>query len=281
MQHVEGRFTGAGGIELYYQQWLPESEPRAVVTLVHGVCEHSGRYMNVVAPLVDAGYAVCAYDHRGHGASPGPRVHINQWSEYRDDLSAYLAMVSDQVPGRPIVLYGHSMGSLVILDYLLERSDGLAGAVVSGVALEPAGVGSPATIVMAKVLSRVAPRFSVDLKIDAASLSRDPEAVAATRADSMMTSRATVRWGAESIRTVERIKQGLRDIGVPLLVVHGGADPLNLPSGAHALFDAASSTDKTLRVYPGAYHEPHNDLCHEQVAADVAAWLDHVADAPA
>ncbi len=97
----------------------PDSDPRAVVVLVHGVGEHSGRYMNIVGPLVEGGYAVFSYDQRGHGASEGRRVHIDRWSEYRDDLGTYIEMVSTQVPERPVVLYGHSMGSLVVLDYLL------------------------------------------------------------------------------------------------------------------------------------------------------------------
>lgn len=276
VQHEEGRFAGAGGLELYWQCWRPSSEPRAVVALVHGVGEHSGRYMNLVGPLVDDGYAVYGYDQRGHGRSPGPRVHIDRWADYRDDLGAYLGMVAQQAPGRAIVIYGHSMGTLVVLDYLLQRPGGLAGAIVSGVALQPAGVGKPYQVAMARVLSRVAPRLSVDLGIDGGSLTRDPQVLEAARADPHLTSRATVRWGAESLATVRRVRQGLATIDLPLLVLHGGADPLNRPAGAQALFETVSSPDKTLHIYPGVRHEPHNDLGHEQVAADVKEWLAHL-----
>jgi len=277
MQHAEGRFPGVGELDLYYQSWLPESAPRAVVALVHGVGEHSGRYMNVVGPLVDAGYAVYGYDHRGHGKSPGPRVHISSWSQYRDDLTTYLGVIAEEMPSLPVVIYGHSMGSLVVLDYLLEQPDGLAGAIISGIAIEPVGVGSPATIVAAKVLSGVVPRLSVSLKIDASALTRDPEAMERFRSDPMLTDRATVRWGAESLKTVERVKGGLDRVDVPLLVLHGEADPLNSVSGAHALHETAMHPDKTLCVYPEARHEPHNDLCHAELASDVISWLDRVA----
>src|SRR5512137_1417329 len=117
MQHIEGSFRGVGGLELYRRCWQPESEPRAAVVLVHGVGEHSGRYMNVVGPLVEDGYAVYSYDQRGHGVSPGPRVHIDRWTEYREDLTTYVSDVAEQVGDVPVVLYGHSMGSLVVLDY--------------------------------------------------------------------------------------------------------------------------------------------------------------------
>ncbi len=277
MQHTEGRFAGVGGLELYRRSWQPETEPRAAIVLVHGVGEHSGRYMNVVAPLVEAGYAVYSYDQRGHGNSPGPRVHINRWTEYREDLTTYTRIVMEQAHDVPVVVYGHSMGSLVVLDYLLQRPEGPAGAIISGIAIEPVGVGSRATIAMARVLTHVLPRLSVDLGIDASALTRDPQALAAYAADSLVTGRATVRWGTESLDTVARIKAGMGGIDLPLLVIHGGADHLNCPDGAQALFDAVPHADKTLRVYPGVYHEPHNDLGHEQVAADVTEWLGHLA----
>lgn len=279
MRYDEGRFAGVEGLELYCQDWCPDSEPRAVVALVHGVGEHSGRYMNVVRPLVEAGYAVYGYDHRGHGNSPGTRVHIESWEQYREDLTTYLGVIAQRVPGRPIVLYGHSMGSLVVLDYLLERPGDIRGAIISGIATEPAGVGNPATIAAAKVLSGVAPRLSVNLGIDVGSLTRDPAAVEAFRADPLITGRATVRWGAEILKTVERVKAGLGRVDRPLLVIHGEADPLNMVAGARALYDASPHPDKTLRLYPGVLHEPHNDLGHEQVAADIRQWLDRHASA--
>jgi alpha-beta hydrolase superfamily lysophospholipase len=229
--------------------------------------------MNVVGPLAEAGYTVCGYDQRGHGVSPGPRVHINRWTEYREDLTAYLMVVAEQVPGVPIVLYGHSMGSLVVLDYLLHRQEGLAGAIISGIAIEPVGVGSRATIATARVLTHVLPRLSINLGIDASDLTRDPQALADYAADPLVTGRATVRWGTESLDTVARIKEGMAGIDLPILVIHGGADKLNCPEGAKALVAAVPNADKTLRIYPGVCHEPHNDVGHEQVAADIEEWL--------
>lgn len=273
MRHQDGRFTGAGGLELYRQEWLPDSEPSAVVVLVHGVGEHSGRYMNVVGPLVASGHAVYGYDHRGHGRSEGRRVHIDDWSEYREDLGTFLDLVARDTSGLPVVVYGHSMGSLVVLDYLLQSQDGLTGAIISGVALEPAGVSKPYLIALAKMLSGVTPTLAVSLGIEPESLTRDPEALAAYHADELIAPKATVRWGAQCLETVERIKAGMRGVELPILVVHGEEDPLNLPSGAHELYEVVPCADKTLNVYAGAHHEPHNDIGHEKVAADIAAWV--------
>lgn len=277
MQHVESSFTGVGDLELYTQSWLPDRSPRAVIALVHGVGEHCGRYMNVVEPLVEAGYAVYSFDQRGHGASAGRRVHVDRWTEYRDDLATFLGIVSAKEPGCPVILYGHSMGSLVVLDYLLQKPTGLAGAIISGVALQPAGVGSPAMIAIARVLTHVTPTLAINLGIDAESLTRDPDALAAYDADPLVTGKATVRWGTESLDTVERIKAGMAGIDLPILVVHGEDDQLNLVAGARALYEALPGADKTIRVYPGVLHEPHNDMDHKQLAADITAWLDHLA----
>ena len=295
-----------GGLELYWQCWRPDPAPqgatpqesapqgpaaqgtaaqgtapqgaasRPVVALVHGVGEHSGRYGNLVRPLVAGSYTVYGYDQRGHGRSPGPRVHIERWTDYRADLGAFLGLVARRAPGRPVVLYGHSMGTLVVLDYLLEHPGEPAGAIVSGVALQPAGIAKPYRVAAARVLSALAPRLRVDLGIRGDSLTRDPTALEALRADPLLTTRATTRWGAESLATVRRVTGGMATIDLPLLVLHGGADPLNLPAGARALFAAAPAADKTLRIYPDVLHEPHNDLGHEQVAADVEEWLAHL-----
>ena len=281
MRHEEGRFAGVGGLQLYWRGWLPDAAsldpaPQAVLALVHGVGEHSGRYRNLVGPLVEGGYPVYGYDQRGHGRSPGPRGHIERWADYRGDLRAFLGLVVQHAPGRPLVLYGHSMGSLVVLDYLLQRPVGLAGAIVSGVALQPTGVGKPYQLATARVLSRITPRLSVDLGIHADSPTGDAEGLEAARSDPYLPSRATVRWGTESLATVRRITAGMAAIDLPLLVLHGGADPLNRPAGAQALIDAVPNPDKTLHVYPGVRHEPHNDRGHEQVAADVKEWLAHL-----
>ncbi len=281
MQHVEGRFVGHEGIELFRQSWQPDFAPSAVVVLVHGVGEHSGRYDNVVKPLAGSGVAVCSYDQRGHGRSPGRRVHIDRWTEYREDLHSFVQAVADEYPETPRVVYGHSMGSLVVLDYLLNYPDGLAGSVISGVALEPIGVGSPAQVAVARLLTGVLPTLSIDLKIDANSLTSDPVALEAFREDALVTGRATVRWGTESLATVSGIKDGMGTIDLPMLVIHGAEDPLNSVAGARNLFGAISASDKELRIYDRTMHEPHNDLVHEQVAEDIIRWIAHLAESPA
>ncbi len=274
MKHEEASYHGTGGLELYYQCWQPDVESRAIVVIVHGVAEHSGRFMNLVDPLTTGGYAVYSNDHRGHGHSPGQRVHINQWGEYREDLRAFLEEIGKLEPGKPIFLYGHSMGSIIVLDYILNYPEGLRGAIISGVALEPVALAKPYLVALAWVLSRIWPRFSMNLGMDTKALSRDPAVVKAYETDPLVSRRATVRWGIEAFNAVAWIKAHASEISLPILLLHGDADRLNLVQGSHNLYEAMTHADKTLIIYPGGYHELHNDIDHEQVVNDIKEWLD-------
>ena len=176
MRQPQGSFRGSGDLELFWQTWLPDTKPRAVVAIVHGFGEHSGRYGNVVNYLVPRGFAVAAYDLRGHGRSQGPRGLILSWDEYRDDTRLFLESVRPDSPGAPVFLYGHSLGGLIALDYVLHMPEGLRGVIASGPVLGPPGV-SPFLLMLARVLTVVTPRLSLDSGLDATALSRDPAVV--------------------------------------------------------------------------------------------------------
>jgi alpha-beta hydrolase superfamily lysophospholipase len=276
MRHHELTIKTHDGLELYAQNWQPEENPKAILTIVHGVGEHSGRYMNLVDALVPKGFAIWSFDHRGHGRSPGRRGHIGAWSDYRGDLDHVLRFIEDRHPTLPRFLLGHSMGSLVVLDYILrdDRSERLEGVIVSGVPFEPVGVAGPALILVAKVLSRILPRFHLTTEITPEALSRDIDVQEAARTDPLSHSQVTARWGTEAMATVSWVKAHPDRVNLPILIVHGGADPLNTAAGAEAWFKEVAHPDKRLRIYPGSLHEVHNDLDHAELAQDILAWLE-------
>jgi len=274
MEHREGTFQGAGGLELYYQSWRAEGKSLAVLAIIHGFGEHSGRYTNVVNHLIPKGYAVFGFDLRGHGRSPGQRGHINSWDEYREDVRAFLQMTSRREPNQPVFMLGHSMGALIALDYVLRDSAGLRGAIISGAPLEPVGVAKPFLVMLARVLSRVWPRFSLPLGLDAKGISRDPDVVKAYEADPLVHGKTTVRWGTEILQTIEWAKAHAAEVNIPILLIHGGSDPLNSPDGTRNFFEKVISPDKEMKVYLGSYHEAHNDLDYGQVMNDIAQWLE-------
>jgi alpha-beta hydrolase superfamily lysophospholipase len=273
MKHSEGTFRGAGGLDLYGQCWQDAREPQAIVAIVHGHGEHGGRYMNVVRSLLSHGCAVCAFDHRGHGRSRGQRGHINSWSEYREDVGSFLFWIADRENHRPVFLMGHSMGALVALDYVLRGSGGIAGAIISGAPIEPAGVAKPALVLLSRLLSRAVPRFPLRLALDTSALSRDAAAVRAYAEDPLVHGRFTARWGTESLAALAWVKAHAPDVNIPILFIHGGGDRLNLSDGSRRFFERVASSDKTIHVYPDMFHELHNDIGYDQVMKDLAQWL--------
>ncbi len=274
MSVQEGTFEGVGGLKLYERTWLPEGEPRAVLAVAHGVGEHIGRYENLAAGLLQAGFVVAGYDHRGHGRSQGQRGHIMGWEDYRDDLTHFLERVAERFPQTPRFLFGHSMGSLIVLDYLQESGgEGLRGAILSGTALEPLDAAPPLLVFVARLLSRLAPRFSLKVDLPGDSLARDPQVAQAYMEDPLVFWERSTRWGAETLRIIDKIKAHPDQITLPVLFVHGEADPLLSAQGASAFAARVASTDKTVNIYPESRHEPHNDLDHERVIADIAEWM--------
>ena len=273
LKDIEGIFKETDGIELFYRCRQPEEDARAVLAIVHGHGEHSGRYANVVRFLASRGYAVYGFDQRGHGRSPGQRGHIDSWADYRGDIGAFLRLIESREPRRPVFLMGHSMGALVVLDYLLHDSKGIRGAIISGAPIEPAGVAKPALVLMSRLLSRVCPRFPLRLALDTSALSRDAAVVRAYVEDPLVHGRFSARWGTESLAAVARVKARAAEVDVPVLFIHGEADRLNLLLGIRDFFAKVASADKTLRIYPGMFHEPHNDFGYDRYLSDLERWL--------
>ncbi len=278
MQHTETTVQTSGGLQLYVQKWQADVPTRAVIAIVHGVGEHSDRYMNLVNHLVSRGLVLCGFDLRGHGRSPGPRGHIDRWEDYREDLRAFLQWIPTWEPARPRVVLGHSLGALVVLDFVQRHPGGLAGAIVSGTPIEPVGVASPLLVSMARLLSRFWPRFPLPLNLETAALSRDPEVVRAYEEDPLVFGKVSARWGTETLDTLEWIKEHPSDVRLPLLMIHGGADRINAAEGTSRFFEAVTYPDKELRIYPDVYHEPHNDLDWEEEVRDIERWIEGHAD---
>jgi alpha-beta hydrolase superfamily lysophospholipase len=274
MKHQEGFFKGVRDANIYYQSWLPESEPKAVLLIVHGLAEHSGRYGNVVNHFVPMGYAVYGNDHIGHGKSDGTRGYIKRFDDYTNTLKVYFDMISRWQPDKPIFLVGHSLGALIGAVYLLDHQAELAGAVLSGALVKVPGNITPVTILLGKMLSALIPRFGM-LVLDANGVSRDPAVVRAYVSDPLVyRGKTTARLSAEMLKAMQSVTGQANKIALPIMILQGGADKLVDPTGAQMLYDTVSSVDKEIRIYDGFYHEVYNDPGHDQVLRDVERWLE-------
>jgi alpha-beta hydrolase superfamily lysophospholipase len=273
MNHVEGNFKGVRNANIYYQAWLPEGDVKAVLFVVHGLGEHSGRYMNHVNYFVPLGFAVYGLDHLGHGKSDGEREVIERFADYTDALTTYYRMVKGWQPGKPIFILGHSMGGLITCTYLLDHQADFKGAIISAPAIKVGENISSMTITIGKLLSLIAPKTGV-LALDATAISHDPAVVKAYADDPLVFHGKTpARLAAEMLKTMMRVTAETDKITLPFIVVQGSQDKLVDPAGAQMLYDKAGSKDKTLKMYKGLYHEVHNEPERATMFKDVETWL--------
>lgn len=276
MDHLEATLQIGPGQDLYYQRWRPENDPKAVLVIVHGFGEHSGRYPNIVDTLVPEGYAVYSCDNRGHGKSFGERGHIDRWEDFRSDVFSFIKLVEEKEPDIPLFLMGHSLGGLIALEYILRVPDGVEGVIASGPALTQGSV-NPLLLVVSKIMSRLMPTLSLDTKLEGLNVSRDPEVVNTYLNDPLVHSMASARFGTEMASAAKWVRRHPQELKVPILIVHGGADKLVDPKSSRDFFEGIKLEDKTRIEYEGYFHEPHNDLGWEKPVSDILKWLeDHL-----
>ncbi|MBM4276450.1 MAG: alpha/beta hydrolase [Deltaproteobacteria bacterium] len=274
MKHQEGFFKGVRDASIYFQGWLPESEPKAVLLIVHGLAEHGGRYTNVVNHFVPRDYAVYGIDHLGHGKSEGTRVYVKRFDDYTNTLKVYFDMIHRWQPDKPIFLVGHSMGGLISAVFLLDHHAELAGAVLSGPAVKVPSNITPAILLVGKMFSALMPKFGL-LGLDADGVSRDPAVVQAYVSDPLVyTGKTTARLAAEMLRAMQQVSRQASQITLPIMIVQGSGDKLIDPAGAQMLYDSVSSTDKEIIIYDGFYHEVFNEPEHDKVLRDIERWLE-------
>jgi acylglycerol lipase len=273
MQQIEGTFPGVRNAEIYYQGWLPDSSVKAVLLLVHGLGEHSGRYVNHVHYFVPKGYAVYALDHLGHGKSAGEREVIDRFTDYTETLAIFHRMVREWQPEQPLFILGHSMGGLITCAYLLDHQSEFAGAILSAPAVKVSDDIPAMTITAGRLLSKLMPKAGV-LALDEEAISRDPLVVQAYADDPLnFHGKTPARLAAEMLNAMQRVGAQAHKITLPFILVQGTADKLVDPSGAQMLYEKASSQDKTLKLYPGLYHEIHNEPEREEMFRGVEEWL--------
>jgi len=260
---------GSSGEMLFRRGWVSD-RARASILLVHGFGEHSGRYEHVGRWFADRGFAVHAYDHRGHGRSAGRRCHVDRFDDYLDDLAVVLERVRADAPETALFLVGHSMGGLVVATFARERSPSVTGLVLSGAALAmPQGSNR---IRIARLVRAVLPRLRVSAGLDLAGLSNDPRVLEAYLADPLVERQMTASLAVELLSALERTGPGGADVALPLLVLHGGDDPICAPAGSER-FAAAAPAARFIR-YQGLRHEIFNEPSYPDVLADVASFFE-------
>jgi len=272
MPYHEYTLDTADHVSLFAREWAPDGEPSAVVCLVHGLGEHSGRYAQVGEAFNRAGYALLAFDLRGHGRSPGPRGHVDRYAVALDDIACHLADAAYRYPERPCVLYGHSLGGNLVLNYALRHRPPIAGVISTSPLLRPTFPIPRGKLLLAQVLAAICPRCTLATGIDAAALSRDPSVVRAYVQDPLSHNRAGVRFSLEFLAAGEWALAHAADFPLPLLLAHGTADRVTSFAASQA-FARQAGPRCTWQPWNGLYHETHNEPEKAQVIAFTLGWL--------
>ncbi len=274
MNNTVTRFKTDDGMDLHARQWTPEAAPKGVVVLIHGYGDHGARYEWVASHLTRAGIAVCAPDLRGHGESPGERAFIASFDRLVDDVAQYVEAVRKQFAGIPLFVMGHSMGGLIVALYAATRKPSVAGVILSSPLLKVSDDVSPFLQRISGIIGALLPHLPV-LPLDNAAISRDPEVVKACDTDPLgYHGRIKAKTGAEMLRATNRIQACMEDVTLPLLLLHGTADRLCDVNGSRQMHARAKSSDKTLKLFEGGYHELYNDFDKDAFIADLVSWLD-------
>lgn len=267
----EGTLESAGGIRIFFRTWRPAAAPRGVVAIIPGFNSHSGYYAWVGNELASQDLTVHALDLRGRGRSEGERFYVEKFGDYISDIAASLALVKSRNPRLPVFLLGHSAGGVLACLYALDYPGELSGLICESFAFQTP---APDFVLAAlKGLSHVAPHAHV-LHLRNEDFSRDPSVLAAMNSDPLIADeKQAAETVAELVRADERLKREFPSLTLPLLILHGTADKAAKPGGSQFFYDAAGSTDKTLRLYEGSFHDPLNDLDRETVMRDVQGWI--------
>ena len=269
MPSVVSRAVTADGTELLVRHWpATGGPPWAAVLVVHGLSEHSGRYEHVGDQMATAGLEVWAFDLRGNGGSGGRRGDVDRWSRLHDDLADMLATVRLGAAGRPVVLYGHSMGGLIVLGYLLGDRPKPDLVVVTSPGLDSTLAGWKKAL--APILGRILPTMAIPTGIDGSTLSRDPAVGEKVAADPARVTTSTARFGAEGLAEQARVRREIVGLAQPTLVLHGLDDGL-VPARASEVLATLPNVER--RTYPGLRHELHNEPEGPAIIDEVIAWL--------
>lgn len=263
---------GESGLRIFTRHWEAEGTARASLVICHGVNSHGGQYVGAAEDFASRGFSVTALDLRGRGKSEGERFYAESIDDYVSDLSRAIELGRSRHPELPMYLLGHSAGGVTSVAYALDHQDRLDGLICESFAFR---VYAPNfALKLLEGASHFVPHAHV-LKLKMEDFSRDPDWVARLVADPLTLDEVQpVATVAAFARAGERFEREFSRITLPVLILHGTADKATRPDGSQEFFEKAGSSDKTLKLYEGHYHDLLNDLGRERVMNDIVGWIE-------
>ena len=264
------------GLQLFHRRWEPDSSPRAVCLLVHGLAEHSGRYEELARVLTDRRFSVWALDQRGHGRSEGRRGDCLGFSRFVDDLRTLAEQARIKAPGLPQAVIGHSLGGFIALAYATQFADWVQAVAVSSPALKLTHRPPALEVAMVHLLARLIPIFPFPNGVNPSLLSHDLKAVESYRTDPLVHRVITARCAESVDQAMKEALDLAPALKVPCLILQAGEDEICDPEASARFARLVKQAPVTFRRYDGMYHELFNEIERERVIRDLCAWLEEV-----
>ncbi len=271
MIHKTWEWKTTDNATMFAQKWMPEKDIQASIILVHGFGEHSSRYEHLADFYCQHHIQVLTYDLRGHGKSAGLRGHIPTMTTYYDDLSGFIKNIQDSLPDKPVFLYGHSMGGMIVISYVLKYHPSFTGVIATSPLIDTAVPLSKPITFLARVLNKIAPTLTLNSNLDRSGLSRDKKVVDAYNADPFIFGKASTRLGVFLVDAKHFIQQHAAEFDLPLLTMAGSKDRI-VSIGEIDQFMKANP-NATYKVWDGFYHELQNEPEKQEVFEYTLAWM--------
>ena len=272
MESKSDRFTSKDGSKMFFKSWLPAVKPEMVIALVHGLGEHSGRFQHWAEKFCEESIAFAAFDLRGHGLSEGRRGNIPSMDVALSDIGLFLEKVTTIFSGIPVVLYGHSLGGNLAVNYVIERHSNLAGLVLTSPWLQLSFDVPKYKKILAGLAGSLMPSIIQPNGLDPDYLSRDKMVVQQYQADPLVHDRISAGLFLSASRGGEKAVSLAGNITIPVLIMHGTADGITSPEGSKS-FSENSGKNVTLKLWDGFYHELHSEPEKDDIFYFIAGWL--------
>lgn len=274
-RHEEGFFSASDGTKVFWTEDFPAADPKAFITVVHGMGDHIGRYVTPIAALNEAGFAVVGFDYRGHGKSGGKRGHVSHFADYQAEMGAIVARTRDAAQGKKTFLLAHSHGALLAIKYLEQptNAEGIAGLVLTSPYFDIAFKPPAWKTAPVGILSALAPSLGVDAGLQIEHLSRDTAWQDSSAKDPLYGRKVSPRWFVEHRAAQKDVVAHPERIRLPVLMLTAGDDHIVSTPTARSYFEKLASQDKQYKEHPGMQHEILNELGKEDVYREIVRWI--------
>jgi acylglycerol lipase len=241
--------------------------PKALIVIAHGLCEHLNRYDYFTRKLNENGYSVYRYDQRGHGKSEGKKVFYSDFNEMPDDADVFVNLAREESNGKKVFLFGHSMGGETVALYGTKYPGKVDGIITSGALTH---YNNP---LMGDKLPIDAPVDTYVSNSLGNGVCSDLKVIDAYINDPLVEKQISVGLINQIYKGVQWLKDNVENFIDSVLILHGANDGLVSVKDSLEFYEEIKSNDKSLRIYANLFHEILNEPCKDEIINDILLWL--------